>query len=402
MLRVVEQSGIELVGYHDLSGRPGFKMGIQQVSEKWYLYLGHLWHRGWSVLDVTDPADPVLLEYIQGPENTWTIQVQVADGLMVTALEKPTEGWGIPTDLPFDEGALVWDVASDPAHPQLIGKYSTRGTGTHRNYYSGGRYAYMAANPDGFFGGILCIVDLSEPSHPVEVSRWWYSGQNLSAGETPEYKAYFHGPAYVVGDRAYLSYGQVGMVILDISDIYSPKMVSRVSFGDLGSFLGCHSAVPIPGRNLVVVNSEAILEGEGDSLNYVFVVDISNEDQPKILSSFPMPSPSPELPYRNYYEKGGRFGPHNQHHFQGQSDLLDSPNFSFMTYFNAGLRVYTTEDPLSPKEIAYFVPSDPEVRRGTLPSQLVTQFEDVLVDSRGFIYCTDKNHGLFILKLTET
>jgi hypothetical protein len=30
----------------------------------------------------------------------------------------------------------------------------------------------------------------------------------------------------------------------------------------------------------------------------------------------------------------------------------------------------------------------------------VTQFEDVLVDARGYVYCTDKNHGLFVLRVT--
>jgi hypothetical protein len=33
-----------------------------------------------------------------------------------------------------------------------------------------------------------------------------------------------------------------------------------------------------------------------------------------------------------------------------------------------------------------------------LPARLVTQSEDVLVDARGFIYLTDKNHGLYVLE----
>ena len=32
--------------------------------------------------------------------------------------------------------------------------------------------------------------------------------------------------------------------------------------------------------------------------------------------------------------------------------------------------------------------------------QLVAQTEDVLVDTRGYIYITDKNQGLYILKYT--
>jgi hypothetical protein len=54
-----------------------------------------------------------------------------------------------------------------------------------------------------------------------------------------------------------------------------------------------------------------------------------------------------------------------------------------------------------PEEIGYFVPDDPPVRRGPVPDQLVTQFEDVLVDDRGNIFCTDKNRGLFVLRFDK-
>lgn len=395
---IAEAHDIELVGYNDLGNRPGFKMGLQRVGGRWYLYLGHLWDRGWSVVDVSDPQSPRHLNFIDGPEGTWTLQVQVADGLMITGLEKPVEGWGIESGLPFEEGAWIWDVSGDPANPALLGKFATGGTGTHRNYYSGGRYAYLAANPEGYFGGMLVIVDLLDPQLPREVSRWWYPGQATSLGESPEFPAYLHGPAYVVGDLAYLSYGGAGLVILDVTDRRAPKMLSRVSFGDLGSTLGCHSAVPLPGTHYLVVNSEALLEGDGDPLNYVFIVDVADPVRPKIVASMPSPIPTSSVPYRNYFEKGGRFGPHNQHHYQSQHELYRSSKLVFMTYFNAGLRIFSVDDPLSPREIAYFVPENPPGRVGPLPSELVVQFEDVLVDSRGYIYCTDKNYGLFVLR----
>jgi hypothetical protein len=39
------------------------------------------------------------------------------------------------------------------------------------------------------------------------------------------------------------------------------------------------------------------------------------------------------------------------------------------------------------------------VRRGPLPKTgLVTQSEDVVVDARGYIYVSDKNHGVYILR----
>jgi hypothetical protein len=71
-----------------------------------------------------------------------------------------------------------------------------------------------------------------------------------------------------------------------------------------------------------------------------------------------------------------------------------------MAYFNAGLQIFDVADPFVPVETGWYVPEDARERRGTLPSDLVTQFEDVLVDARGYVYCTDKNHGLFVLRVT--
>ena len=85
---------IEPIGYHDLNGKPAFKLAMQEVNLRWYLYVAHLWHRGWSVLDVTDPTAPEYCSFIPGPENTWTIQVQVAEGKMITGLERIAPGWG--------------------------------------------------------------------------------------------------------------------------------------------------------------------------------------------------------------------------------------------------------------------------------------------------------------------
>jgi hypothetical protein len=401
--RAVEARGLTLIGYHDLDGNPGFKMGMQQVGERWYLYLGHFWRGGWSVVDVTEPTAPKVLAFLPGPPDTWASQVQVADGLMIGALEKPQwlDGPDAP-ELPYEEGALVWDVQTDPVRPTLLAHYKTGGTGTHRNFYSGGRYAYLAASLPGYRGQLLVVLDVADPTRPTEVSRWCWPGQEEGTQE-PRLSAYLHGPAYVVDGLAYLSYGRVGMVVLDVRDPVRPILVSRLSFGDLGSVIGCHTAMPIPSRDLAVVNSEAIVEGYGDALNYAFVVDIKDVRNPRIISSLPMPRPSPGLGLHNYYDKGGRFGPHNQHHHQGQSALAYLEHTVVMTYFNAGLRIYDITDPYDPVEVAFFVPEDPSERLGPKPEQaLVTQFEDVLVDARGYIYCTDKNYGLFVLSYDGT
>src|SRR2546426_1855218 len=97
-------SNVRVVGYSDVDGRPPFKLSIRQASGRWYLYAGHLWHRGWTILDVTDPAKPSVANFIPGPENTWTIQMEIGGGKMITALEKNGQGWGGGAPTPKPEG----------------------------------------------------------------------------------------------------------------------------------------------------------------------------------------------------------------------------------------------------------------------------------------------------------
>ena len=52
------QQRLRPVGYTDLDGRPAFKLGMLERDGRWYLYCGHLWHRGWTIVDVTDPRGP--------------------------------------------------------------------------------------------------------------------------------------------------------------------------------------------------------------------------------------------------------------------------------------------------------------------------------------------------------
>lgn len=397
----VEARNTRLIGYCDLDGRPGLKLAMHEADGRRYVYVGSIFDSGWSIVDVTEPEQPQLVNFLEGPANTWTLQVQIADNLLVTGLEHPAAGWTNSDDgsAPQD-GVMLWDLSDDPVNPRFLSHYKSGAPGTHRNFYAGGDLVILAAGLPGYQHRIVVFLDISDRSSPREVSRWWWPGQHLAGGEEPEHQVYFHGPAYVHGARAYLGYGRVGMVVLDISDVTNPRLVKRVSFGDLGSGRpGCHSAVPIPGTGLIVVNSEAHQDhpGEVDPLNYTFVIR-EEGDEYTIISAFPMPAPSEGLPYRNYYQKGARFGPHNQHHQQGQQLLAPNDDLVYMTYFNAGLRVFSIADPFMPIEVGHFVPDDPPVRRGPVPDELVTQFEDVLVDDRGYAFCTDKNRGLFVIR----
>ena len=392
-------NNVQAVGYSDLDGRPAFKMSIREHDGRWYLYAGHFWHSGWSIVDVTDPTAPQVIKFIPGPENTFTLQMELSDNIMITALEKIFPNFGGNPDKPFDEGVLIWNI-SDPVNPIKLGQFRTGGTGTHRNFYSGGRYVHLAARMPGYDGNIYVIIDIIDPSQPVEAGRWWVPGQHTEGGEKL-YKPYvsLHGPPYVVDNLAYLPYGSEGMIILDISKISLPEEISRLSFSPPFHLqFSMHSVLPLPEKGLAYVNSEDTSYGKGP-LHHASIVDISNLSKPMLLSLFPEPIPPEGAPYRDFFEKGGWSGPHNINILQHNGDVQKQGELFYIAHFNAGLRVYNVEDSRLPVEVGYFMPPEPRKRYGPMPEgELVMQTEDVLVDRRGFIYITDKNQGLWILK----
>src|SRR5256885_8718370 len=70
-------SNVRVVGYSEVDGRPPFKLSIRQANGRWYLYAGHLWHPGWTILHVTDPAEPSVANFIPGPRNTRAIPMEI-------------------------------------------------------------------------------------------------------------------------------------------------------------------------------------------------------------------------------------------------------------------------------------------------------------------------------------
>lgn len=388
---------IRPLGYHDLQGRPGFKMALTVAGDRYYLYLGHLWHSGWSILDVTDPAKPRQLSFIDGPPGCWTLQVTIRDNLLATSLEPVPDRWGGHPGDPFDEGVLIWDI-SDPARPDRLSHFRTGHHGTHRNKFDENGLLHLAARAAGYEGMILVLADVTDPVKPAEVGRFAMPGQAPGATDSEGVLLFgVHGPSLRVGDLAYLPYGNLGLVVVDVADPSQPRLRGHLQVRPpLGSQVAAHSAVPLPRRNLLVLNSEAIAENCEELPQYAALVDIADPAHPRMVSLFPSPIPDPVSGYTSFCQKGGRFGPHNQHIGHGDANLFNDDEVCFLTYFNAGLRVYDMREPHEVREVASLVPRPPAKRVGVLPKTLTLQAEDVLVDRRGIVYMTEKNSGLYI------
>jgi len=66
----------------------------------------YLYRAPWSRLDHRgryDPANPKVAKHIPGPDNTFTIQMELHDNLMITAMRAHVSHLGRDVDKPFDK-----------------------------------------------------------------------------------------------------------------------------------------------------------------------------------------------------------------------------------------------------------------------------------------------------------
>jgi hypothetical protein len=402
---------MRIVGHCDQGGRPD---GVQVMVHRGHAYVGHMFSKGFSVVDVRDARNPRAVNYIAAPENTWNIHLQTHDDLLLVinakdmfaaaefadekAYYKGQLGKVVgtaerkSTQRDWTAGLAVYDV-SRPEAPRRIGFMPVEGGGVHRAWYTGGRWAYVSALVDGFADYIFLTVDMSDPASPREAGRYWIPGMNAAAGETPSWPAtsrYGLHHAIVHGDTAYAAWRDAGMVVLDVADRSAPKLIVHRNWSPpFGG--GTHNCLPLPGRDLLIVLDEAVLDHQEDGLKLIWVFDNRMKDNPVSISTFPTPAEA------DYAGKGGHFGPHNIH--ENRPGSFVSEQLIFATYQNAGVRVFDTGDQYHPREVGALVPPQPTRMMDRRPNRArVIQSADVFVDAAGLIYSTDYNGGLYILE----
>ena len=76
---------MKLVGYSDQDGRCD---GVQIMVHDGFAYVGHIFSKGFSVIDVRDPKKPKTVRYVAAPPNTWTLHLQAHDDLLLVIHNK--------------------------------------------------------------------------------------------------------------------------------------------------------------------------------------------------------------------------------------------------------------------------------------------------------------------------
>jgi hypothetical protein len=391
---------VEPIGFTGLQGKFGaFKIALKHAANgRWYLYAGHSFDHGWSIVDVTDPADPKYVRFIPGPEDAIEAQVTLHGNLMLTSTDRhehPKEG---------ASAVWLWDI-SNPENPKKLSEWVGGPNGAHRNSYPGGKYAYLSTSLDGYRGGnVLVVLDVSDPVHPKQVGMWAQPGQKESE-PAPELLPGFHGPANVSPDGKMISTGYTPDVVnLDISDITHPKLIGRLTMTPPFMYAGTqslHSVLPLWSRKLLYASSEAMAPGcDKDGLNFAAFIDNANPAKPRLISMFPTPRPAPGLPYTDFCYKGGRFGPHNTNQEIHNPDVEQPGNLMYIAWFNAGLRIFDIRDFHQPTEVGWFLPPERPNAPQTAGAHAspINWSEEVAVDTRGNIYMDEDKWGIFILR----
>ncbi|GKV95193.1 hypothetical protein H2Y56_10135 [Pectobacterium aroidearum] len=399
---------MRLIGHSDQGGRPD---GVQVMVHRGYAYIGHMVSQGVSIVDVRDAKNPRPAGFIAAPPGTWNIHLQTHDDLLLVvnardlfadasfAEEKIYYTRSVADTVSTKQQGKSWSAGlrifdiSTPDKPREISFLPLDGTGIHRIWYVGGRWAYVSALLDGYSDYIFLTIDLADPQRPEVAGRYWLPGMHTAGGERaswPEGKRYALHHAIISGDTAYGSWRDGGLTLLDVSDRTNPQLISHRNWSPpFGG--GTHTALPLPDRDLLIVLDEAVLDNQEDGEKLIWVFDIREPSNPVSIATFPQPKEA------DYVKKGAHFGPHNLH--ENRPGSFISSSLIFATYQNAGVRAYDISNPYQPKETGALVPAAPASMVDKRPGRpQIIQSCDVFVDADGIIYSTDYNAGLSIIE----
>lgn len=395
---------MRLLAHHELAGFGGLGEGISMQETRdgrRVLWLAHeAAPKNFSGVDVTDPCNPRLVVQTELPHMKMrSNSLDVVGDIMAVAYQSSVPGLK-------PAGVDLFDI-SEPERPRLISHFDCSGPhsrGVHALWFVDGCYIHMASgapdfqprNPldDQFYR----ILDVSNPSRPVEAGRWWLPGTREGDAAPPPPRH----PQFDTGfrthntnvyperpDRAFVGYIDGGAVVLDIADMARPQVVSHWNHSP--PFNGfTHTVLPLFDRDLWVVSDECIQDNGADWPKLVWMIDARSEANPVPIGTFPAP------PYETFAQRGGRFGAHNLHENMPLPVSFRSDTIIIGTFFNAGVRVYDTSNPYQVQEVAYYVPGAPRLS----PAGAV-QLNDVYVDDRRIVYTVDRfTGGLYVLEMT--
>jgi hypothetical protein len=397
-----EMENFTILSYSDLDGWD--QVAEFRVSRDGkYAYTSN--YQGFSIVDVSNPEKPRVVSRVKNDPSVQSQYIDFLGNIVVVNQEAVRE----PVPKTWEPGIRLYDI-SDPAKPREVGFFKTDdppGRGVHGFWLhedpQQGKFAFIATTKQGYFGNILIIADITDPAKPKEVARWWLPGQHTAGGEKPgenwiddgglreglpKIWTFLH-DITTYKDRAYLAYRDHGVIILDISDIRKPAMISQIKWSppEEGNTHSIGIVVPPHGgRPDIIIATDEIISAKQCPFGYMHILDVRYEKNPVQISTFRLPLNRfcpPDRP-------GRRFGIHD-------IERMIKGNIVFSAWENSGFWAVDISDPHQPKAVGHFVP--PAFRRVNSDAG---HADDVFVHDNGLVFASssDPGGGLWILRHT--
>lgn len=393
---------MKLLAHNELAGFGGIGEGINMQKARdgrRILWLAHeSAPKNFTGVDVTDPRNPKLIVQTDLPHaEVRSNSLDVVGDIMAVAYQ--TKKWGLKP-----AGFDLFDI-SVPESPKLISHYDTSGPcsrGAHCVWFVDGETLHLTSGSPDFEpthekdDQFYHIIDVRNPSKPVEAGRWWYPGTRKGDSAPPPprhpkfdggYRPHNTNVYPQRPDRAYVGYIDGGAWILDISDKAHPKPVGHLQYSPpYNGFT--HTVMPLLDRGFLIVTDECVKENGEDWPKLAWVVDARVESNLVPVATLPLP------PAEVFVKRGGRYGAHNLHENLPGPCSFRSENLIFGTFFNGGVRAFDISNPYQPSEVGYFVPGTPR-----LAPKGSAQINDVWVDENRLVYAVDRfGGGLYTLE----
>src|SRR5688572_1985605 len=322
-------------------------------------------HRGVTVVDASDPRRPRATAYLDDTSS----MLDPHETLKSNERRKLLAG--ARRDGP---GFALYDLSADCRRPVLKSDIELSGSSAHMGGFAPDGLTYYVGQSNRGIGGLMAIVDTTDPSNPKHLLNWQFLGDgrphdvNLSKDGTRLYS----GQPGNFGNTG-SSIGPNGLVILDVSDVQNRlpnpqvRIVSRLFWSDSGQ---AEQMLPITikGRPYIISTDES--GGQGGTggfaaacargaqpYGFAQLIDISDESNPKLVSRLMLEASvnaNCKQQLADPPDVGG-----GRPDYSGERCTVDRVNNATMAacgYRDAGLRVFDIRDPYHPKEIAYYKP----------------------------------------------
>jgi len=345
---------------------------------------------GVNVLDMSDPANPVLSARLVTPAMLTPHESLVLSqqaGVLAAVSGNPT----------FYPGNVdVYDLAEDCRNPQLRASALVGFLGHESGLAPDGKTFYSASPGT----PTLTAVDISNPLLPIPLWTGDYTSHGLSVSND--------------GNRAYLASGNGnGVLILDVSEIQARKpnpQVREVASLTWDNMTIPQNAIPFT-RNgkpyLIEIDEYSANEGGGSVAAHGSVVgagriiDISDETKPVVVSDLRLEVHQPEHRDEIADDPGAQLPVQGYAgHYCNIPTRVD-PDIVACSMIVSGLRIFDIRDPLKPREVAYFnAPVNPR-STPVFEASNWAMSSPAFVPERKEIWYTDGYSGLYVVRVTN-